>query len=175
MTKKILLLNASWEPLQVITPKRAYSLISRERVSQGSATCIPLSAATTTISIPTVLVLNRYVNVPRFGAKWGKRRVKVRDGYACIFCGITVGDKQGGTELTKKDFTVDHIVPKSRGGKDTWTNTACACLRCNHRKADKEPHEAGMRMLWEPKTPRVDYLVMRGEIPIEWKMYFQVD
>ena len=81
---------------------------------------------------------------------------------------------RSGRVLTKADFTVDHIIPRSRGGKNTWGNTACACAACNRRKGNRTPHEAGMRLLWEPKTPRVDYLVLWGDIPASWKVYLRM-
>ena len=84
----------------------------------------------------------------------------VRDSYTCIYCKAQPGHMVKGKVLNKSDFTVDHIVPKSRGGKDQWGNTACACYVCNHRKGDKMPNEAGMRLAWEPKTPRTSYLVI---------------
>lgn len=65
-------------------------------------------------------------------------------------------------------------MPSSRGGRNSWGNTACACAKCNHRKGNRTPHEAGMKLLWEPKTPRVDYLVASGELPEAWKFYLEV-
>ena len=62
--------------------------------------------------------------------------------------------------LNKRDFTIDHIIPRSQGGRDTWSNTACACAKCNHRKGNRLHNVAGMRLLWEPKTPRTSYLVI---------------
>jgi 5-methylcytosine-specific restriction endonuclease McrA len=76
--------------------------------------------------------------------------------------------------LGKNDFTVDHLIPRSRGGKNTWGNTACACPLCNNRKGDRTPHEAGMVLRWEPKIPRVGYLVASGDVPAAWKVYLEV-
>ena len=78
-----------------------------------------------------------------------------------------------GQILRRQDFTIDHIVPRSKGGQNTWSNTACACPPCNQRKGDRDPHEAGMTMLWEPKMPRVDYVVASGEVPQAWKIYLE--
>ena len=97
-----------------------------------------------------------------------------RDNYTCIYCGITAGDRHKGKVMTRGMFTLDHIVPKSRGGRNTWDNTACACEPCNQRKDDKLPNEAGMKLLWEPKIPRVTYLVTSGEMPDSWKIYLEV-
>jgi len=80
-----------------------------------------------------------------------------------------------GHVITKTDLTVDHLVPRSRGGRDTWTNTACACYSCNHRKGDRLPEEAGMKMRWEPKTPRTSYLVIAiGSGPDAWRQYVEM-
>ena len=76
--------------------------------------------------------------------------------------------------LERKDFDIDHVIPKSNGGKDTWGNTVCSCWNCNQRKADRSPHEAGMRLIREPKIPRVSYLVASGEIPEPWQAYLKL-
>jgi 5-methylcytosine-specific restriction endonuclease McrA len=133
-----------------------------------------LYGAAETLSIPAVLRLRRYVNVPRRGARWSRRGVMQRDKYTCIYCGIQAGKARGHRLLKRSDFTLDHIVPQSRGGRNTWGNTACACPDCNGRKGDRTPHEAGMTMLWEPKIPRVDYLVASGNVPESWKFYLEI-
>ncbi|MBK8433937.1 MAG: HNH endonuclease [Chloroflexi bacterium] len=96
--------------------------------------------------------LRRYVNVPRSAAP-ASRGVLQRDNFCCIFCGVQQGMARR-PSLTHTKRSVDHLVPKSRGGKNTWDNTACACGKCNSRKG-AHPTEAGMKLLWEPKTPRV--------------------
>lgn len=170
----ILLLNASYEPLAVIPARRALSLLLRERVDAVTEELVNISTAAQELSIPTVLRLRRYVRAPKRGVRWSRRGVFQRDGYRCIYCGIGTGEQQGDTLITKRDFTLDHVFPKSRGGRNSWVNTACACPKCNQRKGDRTPHEAGMAMLWEPKTPRVDYLVASGEVPTAWKFYLEM-
>ena len=108
---------------------------------------VRLRTPSTVFEVPSVLRLRYYVNVPRRGAVWSRRGVLVRDDYTCIYCGARSGDRRrGGRRLTRSDFSVDHLTPRSRGGVNTWGNTACACRWCNHRKADRTPHEAGMRL-----------------------------
>jgi 5-methylcytosine-specific restriction endonuclease McrA len=170
----ILLLNASYEPLGVITKRRALSLLLRERVDAVTEEMTALYGVVDALSIPAVLRLRRYVNVPRRGARWSRRGVMERDDYTCIYCGIRAGVKRGGRLLYRSDFTIDHILPQSRNGRNSWSNTACACPDCNGRKGDRTPHEAGMAMLWEPKIPRVDYLVASGEVPESWKFYLEI-
>ncbi len=170
----ILLLNASYEPLAVITRRRALLLLMKGRVEAACAEAIELQSVSHTLHIPTVIRLRRYANVPRRGMRWSRRAVLQRDGYTCVYCGLQPGQMQRGKILSKNSFTVDHILPVSRGGKNTWTNTVCACPLCNQRKGNRTPHEANLKLRWEPKTPRVSYLVASGHIPAAWKIYFQV-
>jgi 5-methylcytosine-specific restriction endonuclease McrA len=170
----ILLLNASYEPLGVITKRRALSLLLRERVDAVTEEMTALYGVVDALSIPAVLRLRRYVNVPRRGARWSRSGVLKRDNFTCIYCGVQAGQKRGGRPLNRSDFTLDHILPQSRGGRNTWGNTACACAGCNGRKGGRTPHEAGMAMLWEPKIPRVDYVVASGDVPESWKFYLEI-
>lgn len=176
MQNRVLLLNGStWEPLSVITVPRAINLLLA-----GKAVVIEESASIVRsmkdrITVPSVIALRTYINVPRRRAHWSRRGVLVRDDYTCIYCGIKPGELQRGKLLAKADFTIDHILPRSRGGRDTWSNTACACSVCNHRKGDRLPHEVGMKLHWEPKTPRTSYLVIAlGTGPAVWKRYVEV-
>lgn len=167
----VLLLNASFSPLSVIPMRRALSLIARGCVEAATEETISIQGVSRPFHLPAVIRLQRYVNVPQRKATWSRTAVLKRDGYCCIYCGIHMGERQSGRILYKNDFTLDHIIPRSRGGRNTWGNTACACYRCNQRKADRTPHEAGMPMRWEPKIPRVKYVVVGGEVPDAWKVY----
>ncbi len=175
LQSRVLLLNGStWEPLAVISVPRAINLLLGGKAIVVEETGHFLRTVKDRFPIPSVIALRRYINVPRRRAHWSRRGVLMRDNYECIYCGATPGTVQQGKVLTKGDFTVDHIVPRSRSGKDQWTNTACACYRCNHRKGDRLPHEAGMRLRWEPKTPRTSYLVIAiGSGPDAWKRYIE--
>ena len=170
----VLLLNASYEPLAVISQRRAISLILKGRVEAVCEEVFRLHSRSTALDIPTVIRLRRYVNVPRRGIRWSRRAVLQRDNYQCIYCGIRLEEWQRGQPLTRHSFTIDHIIPRSRGGLSTWGNTACACPLCNSRKGARTPHEAGMSLRWEPKTPRVNYLVASGEVPATWKVYLEI-
>jgi len=169
----VLLLNASYEPLSVITVRRAVALLLRERVDAATDEARMLHSAQQALEVPVVLRLRRYVNVPRRGARWSRVGVLRRDGYRCIYCGVVATERRDGRQLDRGDFTIDHIIPRSRGGTNTWGNTACACYACNQRKSDRTPHDAGMLLLWEPKIPRVNYFVLSGEVPEAWKFYLR--
>lgn len=169
----VLLLNASYEPLSVIPKRRAISLMLRGRVDPASEDSLYIRTVSASIEVPHVLRLRKYVNVPRRGARWSRRAVFQRDNYTCVYCGIMLGDLRKGKPITRASFTLDHVLPKSRGGRNTWGNTVCSCASCNQRKDNKLPNEAGIKMLWEPKTPRVTYLVATGDIPDSWKIYLE--
>lgn len=172
---RVLLLNASYEPLKVLPATHALQLLVRGCVEPVTETVAArFRSPSVTLSVPTVIRLQRYVNVPRRNSAWSKRGVLERDEYTCIYCGARPGDLRHGRYLARGDMTIDHILPRSRDGGNTWGNTACACKDCNNRKADRTPHEAGMQLRWEPKIPRVGYLVISGDVPESWKFYLEL-
>ena len=174
--QRVLLLNGStWEPLAVITVPRAINLLLAGKAIVIEQTGEFLRTVRSKYEVPSVIALKSYINVPRRKSHWSRKGVLVRDNYTCIYCGIKPGGSQKGSILTKRDFTIDHIIPRSKGGRDTWSNTACACAKCNHRKGNRLHNEAGMRLKWEPKTPRTSYLVIAlGTGPEVWKRYVEI-
>ncbi len=173
---RVLLLNGStWEPLSVITVQRAINLLLAGKAIAVEQTGQYLRTVRTRFEIPSVIALKSFINVPRRKSHWSRKGVLVRDGYTCIYCGIKLGSLVKSKVFSKRDFTIDHITPRSKGGKDTWSNTACACYRCNHRKGNRLHNVAGMRLRWEPKTPRTSYLVIAlGSGPEVWKRYVEI-
>ena len=172
--RSVLLLNASYVPLGTVTIRDAVDLLMRDVVDAVDGVAARLRTPSTIFEVPSIIRLRVYVNVPHRRAIWSRRAVVARDGSTCIYCGTGVGDSRRNKVLTRHDFTVDHIIPSSRGGRSTWGNTACACYWCNHRKADRTPTQAGLRLGWEPKRPRTNYVVASGDIPEEWRVYIQV-
>ena len=175
LQKRVLLLNGStWEPLAVVTVPRAINLLLAGKAIAVEQSGHFLRSVRQQFPVPSVIALRSYVNVPRRHAYWSRRGVLIRDNYTCIYCAARPGTLMKGKVLGKNDFTIDHIIPRSKGGKDTWTNTACACAHCNHRKGNRLHKEAGMRLRWEPKTPRTSYLVIAvGNGPDVWKRYIE--
>jgi 5-methylcytosine-specific restriction endonuclease McrA len=166
VAQSILLLNASYEPLTVVTLARAVKLLLRDRVEAVSAEHVLIASAAETLAVPQVLRLKFYAHVPqRHAPSWTRRGVLARDEYACAYCG---------RHFALRDLTVDHVIPVAQGGLSTWGNTVAACARCNQRKADRTPHEAGMKLLVEPKTPRASYLVASGDVPAAWKVWIEL-
>lgn len=139
---RVLLLNATFEPLAVVTAKRAVVLMLT-----GKAECVEsaLDAAfhseNLTIPAPSVMRLSRYVRVPyRRAVPMTRAGVLRRDGRRCGYCG-------------KRADTIDHVVPRSRGGAHTWDNCVAACRTCNSRKADRLLEEIGWRLDAVPRPP----------------------
>ena len=162
---QVLLLNASYVPMNVIDIKRAVSLMLKDKVIAVDGIAKKLKTPSTIFVVPLVLRMKYYVNVPDKKAVWSKWGVLRRDNYTCVYCGHHSG--------RRTEFTVDHLIPKTKGGKNSWMNTACSCRVCNHRKANRTPHEAGMKLQFLPKTPRTNYLVLSGQVPREWEIYIK--
>jgi 5-methylcytosine-specific restriction endonuclease McrA len=140
----VLVLNASYEPLQRVSMRHAIKMLVREvAVIEEAAT-----GRFGPFPVPKVLRLVRYVVTQWMHLRSNlctKSAIKARD-KMCAYCG-------------GKAETVDHVVPRSRGGALTWENAVAACLRCNHRKADRTPAEAGMTLLVTPQQPQYAVLV----------------
>ncbi|MEU4684448.1 HNH endonuclease [Streptomyces xinghaiensis] len=140
--RETLVLNASFEPLSTVSLRRAVVLVLQDKaVVEQAHPGLRIRAAAVEVPVPQVIRLSRYVRVPfRQRAPWSRRGVLVRDRHRCAYCG-------------RRATTVDHVVPRSRGGGDTWLNTVAACAEDNHRKANRTPEQAGMRLLSKPFEP----------------------
>lgn len=139
---RVLLLNASYEPLCTVVTSRAVALIL-----QGKAQLIEqrrgamLHSAMASMEYPSVIRLQRYVRLPyREAAPLSRNGVLRRDSYACIYCG-------------REGKTIDHIVPRSRGGESSWLNLAACCHRCNNKKGNRLIHELGWELRYKPFAP----------------------
>jgi 5-methylcytosine-specific restriction endonuclease McrA len=98
------------------------------------------------VEVPRVIRLLGYDRVPRQKVRFSRRNVFARDGHRCQYCGKS---------FATSELSLDHVVPRSKGGPTSWENMVAACLKCNVRKGGRTPHEAGMRLLGEPTRPRV--------------------
>jgi 5-methylcytosine-specific restriction endonuclease McrA len=169
----VLLLNASFEPLTVISDRRAVSLLLRDRVDAATDHVWPIRCVRSVFQLPSVVRLRRFIQVPRRGITWSRAGVLQRDGHRCAYCGDGLGAERGERRLSRRSFTVDHIMPRSRGGADSWLNTVCACPECNQLKGNRTPAEAGFSLLWEPTAPRVNRIYAIGGMPKAWHIYLQ--
>lgn len=160
-TSRALVLNATYEPLGIVSSRRAVLLVLDTKAELLHATEQVYRAATMTVPEPAVVRLVRYVHVPRIcRVAVNRRTVFARDGGRCQYCGAAAEN-------------LDHIMPRSKGGPHTWENVVAACRRCNTRKEDRLPHEAGMVLRSVPRAPRhhLQLLAMCGGIHDTWSLY----
>jgi 5-methylcytosine-specific restriction endonuclease McrA len=138
----VLVLNADYRAFTVISIYKAFLLLylNKAEMVQKSAER-NLRTVTKTFDAPSIIRLNNYVNRPYKGVMLSRQNVFKRDGNACVYCG------------TKKDLTLDHVMPSSRGGGSGWHNLVTACKQCNSRKGDRTPEEANMPMRIRPFKP----------------------
>ena len=136
---KVLVLNASYEPLNICSWRRAVILILKGKAEQIEHNGKLVYAD---FPLPTVIRLRSYVKIPYKEITLSRRNVLHRDSYTCQYC----GDR-------RHDLTIDHIIPRSRGGIDSWDNVVAACLRCNVKKGDRTPKESGMALMCHPRRP----------------------
>jgi 5-methylcytosine-specific restriction endonuclease McrA len=136
-----LLLNATYEPLCVVSSRRAIVLVLAHKAEPVDSAPEVVHAETVSLAVPVVARLTRYVRVP-YPAQvpLSRRAVFTRDGQTCVYCGGSA-------------TSIDHVVPRSRGGTHTWDNVVAACRRCNHTKADRSLAEIGWVLPHPPRTP----------------------
>jgi len=136
-----LVLNATYEPLCVVSQRRALVLVLTCKATAVEDTGVVIHSAMCAVPAPAVVRLNRYVRVPyRAGIPLTRRAIFARDGGRCVYCGGPAN-------------SVDHVVPRSRGGRHVWENVVAACRRCNHIKGDRHISELGWRMHVTPRQP----------------------
>jgi 5-methylcytosine-specific restriction endonuclease McrA len=139
---RVLVLNASYEPLSVVAARRAVVLVLREKAVVVAGRDEKWSSVSEQVELPSVVKLIRYVKVPyRRSAPVSRRAVFGRDGNRCQYCG-------GPAE------SIDHVLPRSKGGDHSWENVVACCRSCNIRKADRTPREAGFELATDPAPPR---------------------
>jgi len=140
-TAVTLLLNATYEPLCVVPSRRAVVLILSAKAVAVQDTADSMHSSTTVVAIPAVVRLTRYVRVPYPAhTPLSRKGVFARDGGRCVYCSAAA-------------TSIDHVVPRSRGGLHVWDNVVAACRRCNHLKADRTLAELGWRLHCTPRVP----------------------
>ena len=161
---RVLVLNASYEPINVCTVRRATVLLLKERAEVLEAAEWHLHAESLTLPHPVVIRLTAYVRIPRdaHSRKITRRAVFARDRWSCQYCGSE-----------RSTLTVDHVIPRSKGGTSGWENIVTCCAPCNRRKGDRLPHQAGMHPRTRPSapSPTVFVHVATPRIPAAWQQY----
>ncbi len=161
----VLVLNATFEPLSVVPTRRAICLVLAEKVEMLHSSGRTVRSERLALEEPSVVRLSRYVHVPHSTHRTPNRRgVLARDGHTCQYCGSSAE-------------TVDHVVPRSRGGRHTWENVVAACRRCNSGKRDRLLAETTMRLSRVPGPPPASTWieVAAGTVPRVWTRYLAPD
>ena len=162
MRKQVLLLNRNYEPMSVVSARKAIILIFLQKVEIIERYEAMVRSVRIAIPLPSIVRLLRYVPVPRKRIVLSRKNILKRDGQRCQYCGTT-----------KPPFTLDHVIPKNRNGKDTWDNLVCACVKCNNKKGNRTAEEAGMKLLRQPRRPSQLFFIQHfvGVNDSRWKPY----
>jgi 5-methylcytosine-specific restriction endonuclease McrA len=163
LDSSVLVLNRYYQPVNVTTVRRAFTLLY-----QGAARAVDREFQTfdfeswsalslevrgtdvvhtvaRTLRVPRVIILQLYDRIPRLNVRFSRQNIYLRDKSTCQYCGI---------RFPRVDLNLDHVVPRSRGGKTTWENVVCSCIPCNLHKGGRTPEQARMKLLKEPVRPR---------------------
>ena len=159
----MLVLNATYEPINVCTVRRAVVLLLKEKAEVIEHANWELHSENTSLARPMVIRLVTFVKVPRdtHRRKITRRAVFARDGWECQYCGA------------RTSLTVDHVIPRSKGGGSGWDNIVASCAPCNRRKGDRLPHQINMHPRQKPRTPNAHIFIQLASptIPATWKQY----
>ncbi len=165
VSNHVLVLNATYEPLNVVSVRRAVVLLLKEKAEVVEAAEAWVRSERLALQVPLVIRLVYYVRLPRrFTLPLSRRTVLARDQYTCQYCGAQPG---------KAHLTIDHVLPRSRGGETVWENVVTACGPCNRRKGNRTPQEARMPLRRRPRRPRYLALTLLegASAPKEWHKY----
>ncbi len=161
---RVLVLNASYEPINVCTVRRAAVLVLKSRaevIEKGEGA---LHSERLELDRPCVIRLVRYVRIPRdvHRRKITRKAVLARDAYTCQYCGHEAAG-----------LTVDHVIPRSRGGQSVWENIVASCAPCNRKKGNRLPREVKMHPASRPKPPgpTVFIRIAAPRVPLAWEQY----
>ncbi|MBW6415794.1 HNH endonuclease [Candidatus Methylacidiphilum fumarolicum] len=189
LNSSVLILNRLWQAVNWCTARRAFNLLycghayvvhknkddfytldffewkEHSQAYHGSDVVHTVSFK---IRVPKVILLLLFEKVPRKEVKFTRHNVFERDGYLCQYCG---------GKFDPSYLNLDHVIPRERGGKTTWENVVCSCIRCNSKKGNRTPQEAGMKLLKKPKKPKWRPLFIAGKFPIDesWEKFLDIN
>ena len=159
---KTLKLDAAYRPIEIINGTEALimCLIGKARTIETYDKFI--RSPSKIFKIPSVIVLCRVIKFRFSALHCNRKAIIIRDNNTCQYCQKSFSDKE---------LTLDHILPKSRGGRKTWTNMVTACKKCNQKKGNKTPEEANMTLTKMPKKPKNNFFDSKSKIQQIWKDY----
>ena len=139
--EQVLVLNFDYSPLNVTTIQRGFNLVYKGKAEIIKSDIKEIVSSTKKFVRPLIIRLLSYIKFHKRAYRANRTRIYKRDGYECVYCG------------SKKSLTLDHVIPKSRGGENTWENLVTSCFKCNLKKGSKTPEEARMSMKHRPFAP----------------------
>jgi 5-methylcytosine-specific restriction endonuclease McrA len=164
--RPVLVLNASYEPINICAARRALVLVLKGVATAEEQSHLAVRSALQSIPLPSVIRLTGYRRIPHQTRSLSRKNIIIRDRFTCQYCQRTLGS----TELT-----LDHVIPRSRSGETAWENLVACCHDCNNRKGSRTPEEAGMRLSRQPRpfslhtSRHLMRLVGKGDE--QWKKY----
>ncbi len=164
--RPVLVLNASYEPINICAARRALVLILKGVAAPEEFSPSFLHSARQALKLPSVIRLLEYRRIPHQTRALSRKNILMRDRYTCQYCQRT---------LPSNELTLDHVQPRSRAGESSWENLVACCHRCNNRKGSRTPEEAGMHLLRAPRpfSLHTSRHLMRllGKSDDQWRKY----
>ena len=162
VNRNVLMLNQNYEPLTVCSARRAIVLLFQGKAEMiETADGLKIRTVDNHYALPSVVRLWQYRKVPYKRIVLTRKNIHVRDNNTCQYCGTIKGP-----------MTVDHVVPRDLGGKDSWENMVCACAKCNNKKGNRTPEKAGMKLMRTPKRPTfITFIQRHVTISKRWRPY----
>jgi len=166
LQEPVLVLNATFEPINVTAVRRALVLLLKGVAQAEEHNHAEIHSANASMRVPSVIRLLTYRRIPQQTRALSRKNILLRDRNTCQFCGRT---------LPASELTLDHVIPRSRGGLSTWENLVTCCYRCNNQKGDRTPEEVGLRLVRRPRpfTLHTSRQLMRmmGHQDEKWRKY----
>lgn len=139
MSRTVLQLNTSFEPMSIVRARKALTLITKGVAVVVVPTSIQIYPG---VYLPSVIRLRNFAKVPYRVQQPSRKNIFTRDGFRCMYCGVK--------KSTGRDLELEHVIPRSKGGPNSWDNLVAACTPCNRKKNDRTPEEAGMTLIHRP-------------------------
>jgi hypothetical protein len=158
MRTGILVLNSDYTPINITTFKRGFNLVFKNKAEVVKSEGNPIDTFYGVYHRPVIIRLLNYVTYKTRRISITRGRILKRDGHRCVYCGHN------------RNLTIDHVIPKSRGGKNSWTNMVTCCSKCNSKKGDRTPEEANMKSVY-PKEPTMFSDIMGRELLTAWEEF----
>ncbi len=164
--RPVLVLNASYEPINVCAARRALVLVLKGVAAAEEHSQTLVHSARNALRLPSVIRLLEYRRIPHQARSLSRKNILMRDRYTCQYC-LSV--------LPSAELTLDHVIPRSRSGETTWENLVTSCLECNNRKGNRTPEEAGLKLARQPRpfSLHTSRHLMRllGRSDDQWRKY----